>query len=102
MSAVSASPSSPERCSRLCAISCGGSPSCSSIHSSSPGSTDPQRVAMTRPSSGVNPMVVSTLRPSRTAASEAPAQMAGHDAAGGRNQLPGAAAAQACDSPWKP
>ena len=38
-----------------------------------PGSTVPERVAMTRPSSGVKPMVVSTLRPSSTAASEAPA-----------------------------
>ena len=38
-----------------------------------PGSTLPLRVAMTRPSSGVKPMVVSTLRPPCTAASEAPA-----------------------------
>jgi hypothetical protein len=38
-----------------------------------PGSTVPDRVAMTSPSSGVKPMVVSTLRPSTTAASEAPA-----------------------------
>ena len=37
------------------------------------GSTLPDLVAMTRPSSGVNPIVVSTDRPSRTAASEAPA-----------------------------
>ena len=41
-------------------------------HSSRPGSTVPDRVAITRPSSGVNPMVVSTHVPSRTAASEAP------------------------------
>ena len=39
----------------------------------SPGSTLPERVAMTRPSSGVKPIVVSTQRPSRTAASDAPA-----------------------------
>ena len=40
---------------------------------SSPGSTDPDRVTMARPSSGVKPIVVSTLRPCRTAASDAPA-----------------------------
>ena len=33
---------------------------------------EPERVPIMRPSSGVNPMVVSTLFPSRTAASEAP------------------------------
>ncbi len=33
----------------------------------------PERVAIARPSSGVNPMVVSTERPAFTAASEAPA-----------------------------
>ncbi len=33
----------------------------------------PDRVAMTSPSSGVKPIVVSTDRPSRTAASDAPA-----------------------------
>ena len=41
----------------------------------------PTRVAMTRPSIGVKPMVVSTQTPSRTAASDAPgAEMAAHDA----------------------
>jgi hypothetical protein len=44
-----------------------------SSHSTSPGSTLPARVAMTRPSIGVKPIVVSTQRPSRTAASDAPA-----------------------------
>ena len=38
-----------------------------------PGSTEPERVAITRPSSGVKPIVVSTERPPATAASEAPA-----------------------------
>ena len=38
-----------------------------------PGSTLPDRVAITSPSSGVKPIVVSTERPPRTAASEAPA-----------------------------
>ena len=47
--------------------------SCSSSHSTRPGSIEPDRVAITRPSSGVKPMVVSTLRPSTTAASDAPA-----------------------------
>ena len=38
-----------------------------------PGSTVPERVAITSPSSGVKPIVVSTDRPPRTAASDAPA-----------------------------
>ena len=37
-----------------------------------PGSIEPQRVPIIRPSSGVKPMVVSTHFPSRTAAMEAP------------------------------
>ena len=41
--------------------------------STRPGSTLPERVAITMPSSGVKPMVVSTERPSRTAHSDAPA-----------------------------
>ena len=45
----------------------------SSSHSSSPGSTLPERVAITRPSSGVNPIVVSTERPAAIAHREAPA-----------------------------
>jgi hypothetical protein len=48
-------------------------PVCSISHSSSPGSTLPERVAMTRPSSGVKPIVVSTERPSAIAHSDAPA-----------------------------
>ena len=48
-------------------------PSCCWSQSSRPGSTEPDRVAITRPSSGVKPMVVSTERPSRTAHSDAPA-----------------------------
>ena len=47
----------------------------------SPGSTLPERVAMTRPSSGVKPIVVSTQRPSRTARERrAGAEVAGDDA----------------------
>ena len=37
-----------------------------------PGSIEPLRVPIIRPSSGVKPMVVSMLFPPRTAASEAP------------------------------
>ena len=47
--------------------------SCCWSHSRSPGSTEPERVAITSPSSGVKPIVVSTERPSRTAHSDAPA-----------------------------
>ena len=60
MSAVPESPSRPERCSRVAASSAGGRPTCSSSQSTSPGSTLPERVAITSPSSGVKPMVVST------------------------------------------
>ncbi len=42
-------------------------------HSRAPGSTLPLRVAMTSPSSGVNPIDVSTLRPSLMAVTDAPA-----------------------------
>ena len=102
MSAVPASPSSPERCSSASATSCGARPSYSSSHVIRPGSTDPLRVAMTSPSSGVKPMVVSTLRPSSTAASDAPAprwQVT-------TRWLPGAIsaarpAAHAWERPWK-
>ena len=40
------------------------SSACSAIHSTAPGSSAPERVAITRPSSGVKPIVVITLRPS--------------------------------------
>ncbi len=73
MSDVPARASRPERCSSVVAISCGERCSCSSSQSRRPRSTLPDRVAITRPSSGVNPMVVSTLRPSTTAARDAPA-----------------------------
>ena len=75
MSAVPASPSSPEPRSRPSESSSSPIPWRWASHSTRPGSTLPERVAMTRPSSGVKPIVVSTDRPSRTAASEAPAPM---------------------------
>jgi len=43
-----------------------------STATSAPGSTDPERVAIGTPSSGVNPIVVSTERPSTTAVTELP------------------------------
>ena len=73
MSAVPARPRRPERCSSVAASSAGGVPTCSSSQSTSPGSMDPERVAMTNPSSGVKPIVVSTERPPSTAARDAPA-----------------------------
>ena len=73
MSAVPASPSSPDSRSRALDTSSTDSPLRSSSHRSSPGSTEPERVPMTRPSSGVKPMVVSTDRPRWTAAIDAPA-----------------------------
>ena len=73
MSAEPVSPRRPERCSSVEASSEGGMPTCSSSQSSRPGSMEPERVAMTSPSSGVKPIVVSTEMPPATAASEAPA-----------------------------
>ena len=73
MSDVPASPTSPDSCSSASAISLRGMPACSCSHSSRPGSTEPERVAITRPSSGVKPIVVSTERPSSTAHRDAPA-----------------------------
>ena len=107
MSAVPARPSRPERCSSVAASSAGGIPTCSSSHRTRPGSTLPERVAITRPSSGVKPIVVSTERPSRTAASDAPAprwQVTSRRPVGGsrRAARPPAATAYAWDRPWKP
>ncbi len=73
MSALPARPSSPERCNRAVLISLDDRPPWSSSQSTSPASTDPARVAMTSPSSGVKPIVVSTQNPPRTAARDAPA-----------------------------
>ena len=53
------------------ATSAGASPPSLISHSTRPGSTEPARVFITRPSSGVKPMVVSTDRPSRAAHSDA-------------------------------
>lgn len=64
---------SPDSCSNAAATWAADGPACSCSHSTSPGSTDPDLVAITRPSSGVKPIVVSTDRPSATAQSEAPA-----------------------------
>ena len=63
----------PEAFSRPSASSATLRPRSRSSHSRSPGSVLPARVAITSPSSGVKPIVVSTLRPRSTAASEAPA-----------------------------
>ena len=101
-----ARPARPEACSSSLASSSAVTPPCSSSQSSRPGSTLPERVAMTRPSSGVKPIVVSTDRPSRTAASEAPAPRwqvtirSGRRGAG--EQLGGPRAAYAWERPWKP
>ncbi len=73
MSALPARPSSPEWCSSASASSAADSRSRSSSHSSIPGSTLPERVAITSPSSGVKPIVVSSERPSLIAHSDAPA-----------------------------
>jgi hypothetical protein len=81
------------------------SPSISSIPSpsrwtcrSAPGSTDPARVGIGTPSSGVKPIVVSTDRPSRTAVTEQPPPRWQTTSRGTRT-LP---AAHSTERPWKP
>ena len=106
MSPVPASPVSPERCSSAEASSDGGMPMCSSSQRMSPGSTEPERVAITRPSSGVKPIVVSTERPPRTAASDAPAPRWHVTMRNSSCTRPASSAARrdayACERPWKP
>ena len=65
-------PSIPD--SRLSMWSSSSTPTCPSRSRkmSAPGSTDPERVFMGTPSSGLNPMVVSTERPFATAVTEQP------------------------------
>jgi len=70
---VPESPRRPASCSSPWATSSTERPAVDWSHSRAPGSTEPDRVAMTRPSSGVNPIVVSTERPPDTAHREAPA-----------------------------
>ena len=72
MSPVPASPRA-RNCARARPRARGRHPSCCCSHSTSPGSTLRERVAITRPSSGVKPIVVSTERPPCTARSDAPA-----------------------------
>ena len=72
-----------------------------------PGSTVPDRVAITSPSSGVNPIVVSTERPPRVAHSDAPAprwQLTTRRPGSSARSTSSAARrdAYACDSPWNP
>ena len=66
-------PRSPDSCSSASCTSSAERPPCRWTHRTRPGSTLPDRVAITSPSIGVNPIVVSTEWPQDTAASEAPA-----------------------------
>jgi hypothetical protein len=66
------------------------------IEERAPGSTDPERVAIGRPSSGLKPIVVSTERPSRTAVTEQPPPRCATTRRGTRS------ATDATASPWKP
>ncbi len=100
---VPASPATPDRWYSVSATSAGSRPASVTSHSTAPGSTEPDRVAMTRPSSGVNPMVVSIERPSRTAHSDAPAPRWQTTIRPGR--APSATARPAAyswDRPWNP
>ena len=77
----------PDSCSEAGSSSSASTPASRSSQRSIPGSTEPDRVAITSPSFGVKPIVVSTERPPRTAASDAPAprwQVTSRSADGGR------------------
>ena len=78
----------------------------SSSHSIIPGSMLPERVAITSPSSGVKPMVVSTERPPEIAHSDAPAprwQLTIRSPSAGLPSSSGTRrATQAWERPWKP
>ena len=65
---------------------------------SAPGSTEPERVAIGTPSSGVKPIVVSTERPSRTAVTEQPPPRWQTTSRGTRT----CSDAHCTDRPWKP
>src|SRR6266480_1244753 len=76
-SSSATSPDSPERPARPDSCSSVRSSAssvrwCLSRYKTAPGSTDPGRVAIGTPSSGVKPIVVSTEWPSRTAVTEQP------------------------------
>ena len=70
------------------------------------GSTEPERVAIGTPSSGVKPIVVSTERPSRDGRDRAAAAEVAHDEAQLAAGRPSSAAARSTDHaterPWKP
>src|SRR5215207_1837946 len=106
MSAVPASPTSPDPRSRPSDTSSADSPRCRCSQSTAPGSTEPERVAMTSPSSGVNPIVVSTDRPEATAHSDAPAPRWQVTTRNPSTARPSSSAVRRAayewDSPWKP
>ena len=106
MSAVPAKPFRPASCSSASASSPLDSRVCSSSQSRTPGSTLPERVAITRPSSGVKPIVVSIDLPSLIAHSEEPAprwQLTIRKPDGASPSSSGARlATQEWESPWKP
>ena len=65
---------------------------------SAPGSTEPERVAIGTPSSGLKPIVVSTERPSSTAVTEQPPPRWQTTSRRART----CSAAHCTESPWKP
>ncbi len=87
-------------------MSCAGERcSCSISHGSIPGSTLPLRVAITSPSSGVKPIVVSQERPPSIAHSDAPApkwQLTILAPAAPATSSGTRAATHEWESPWKP
>ena len=75
-------------------------------HSNAPGSTSPDRVAITTPATGVKPIVVSIDLPPATAANEAPAPMCAVTRRVDDNGTPSSSLARvlahAWLNPWKP
>src|SRR5574337_748664 len=98
-------PNKPERLPRISATSCALMPRCCCRYSSTPGSIAPQRVPIIRPSSGVNPMDVETLRRSRSAHTLAPWPRCATTvfAYGCGAEIPGrTSATYSYERPWKP
>ena len=99
-------PSRPDSRSSTDSASSTPVPVARAIAAASDGSASPERVAMTRPSSGVRPMEVSTDRPPRTAAAEQPAPSWNVTSRARSGASPSTAVArsaiQAWARPWKP
>ena len=106
MSLSPASASSPEREFSTASISSVDRLRVRRTCSTSAGSTSPERVPITSPSSGVRPIEVSMLRPPATALADAPLPRCSTITSTSATSRPSTRAASretyACEVPWKP